>query len=261
MQPPRATPGQGRQGHAQKGRVSRARCPSKDPPWPGEQGKEPGRPDATWDEVRPRWTSISEGTPHPRLCSKGPWAGLCFLTAVEGRCPGCHFLGGEKNKVLPKPLPSVGRRSETRLQSRERGAYWGPPETPRLSGLVCLHNPSRSRKTEVAPWGSCFHLCNCSWSKNLLKPVHVLNTKGRDLSARPVEPSSDRQESRTWMSSWWTGLYQREEDTGRWRKTPRKRVEGRKGPEAGRKEGRELEAWKWRTRNQEAGRPGRTQLH
>ena len=140
MQPPRATPGRGRQGKARKGRVSRARCPSKDPPWPGEQGKE-----------RPRWTSISEGTPHPGLCSKGPWAGLCFLTAVEGRCPGCHFLGGEKNKLLPKPLPSVGRRSETGLQSRERGAYWGPPETPRLSGLVCLHNPSRSRKTEVAP--------------------------------------------------------------------------------------------------------------
>ena len=82
MQPPRATPGQERQVQARKGRVSRARCPSKDSPWPGKKGRSQAGlmpPETRCDkggQASVRGPPSCCNLLRTLLCSKGPWAGL-----------------------------------------------------------------------------------------------------------------------------------------------------------------------------------------
>ena len=123
MQPPRATPGQERQVQAWKGRVSRATCPSKDSPWPGKQGKEPGRPDATWDEVRQRWMSICEGS-SLLLCSKGPWAGL-FPCCSGREVPWVPLPWWRKKHTSAQATPLCGKEKWNGAAEQREGDWLG----------------------------------------------------------------------------------------------------------------------------------------
>lgn len=99
-----------------------------------------------------------------------------------------------KNKLPAKPLPSVGRRSETGLRAGvEEGGLTGvlrrPPEAfwatlTASSAQLCHENRS-------APSESWFHSCNCrnGTSEYSRKPVHTPDSEGRALPDRCMEPS------------------------------------------------------------------------